>query len=99
METVVKNSRLTDQLILPLTTREGKIKKIDLIVQEKLRTYKKVFVLAGFGNYNLNDMPFLEWTASQQLPAGKPLAVVDYRPPRILQENFLLLPLTNELNQ
>ncbi len=93
METVVKNGRLTDQMILPLTTGKDKIKKIELIVQEKLRQYKKVYVLAGFGNYNVNDMPFLGWIAAQKLSAGKPLAVVDYHPPQISEENFVLLPL------
>ena len=98
METVVKNGRLTDQMILPLTTRNGKIEKIKQIVQEKLRQYKGVYVLAGVGNYNLNDMPFLEWVAAQQLPAGKPLAAIDYRPPRIPLDNVVLFPLREEIS-
>jgi phosphoserine phosphatase len=93
METVVKNGRLTDQMVLPLTTRAGKIDKIQLIVQEKLEQYRKIYVLAGFGNYNLNDMPFLNWTAAQKFNSGKPLAVIDYRPPSISRQNTLLLPL------
>ena len=99
METKVENGRLTSQMVLPLTTQKGKIKKIEEIVQKKMGQYKKVYVLAAFGNDNYNDMPFLEWTAAQQLPAGKPLAGVDYRPPRIQKENVVLLRLTEEISR
>ncbi len=99
METVVKNGRLTDQMVLPLTTAAGKVKKIEEIVRVKMGQYKRVYVLAGFGNYNLNDMPFLKWIASQQLPAGKPLSAVDYQPPRIDQKNMVLLRLSQDLTK
>jgi hypothetical protein len=97
METVVKNGKLTDQMVLPLTTAEGKIKKIEQIVQKKMAKYKKVYVLAGFGNYNVNDMPFLKWTAALQLPAGKPLAAIDYQPPRPEEKNMVLLRLDQDM--
>jgi len=97
METVSNNGILTDQMVLPLTTGQGKIEKIKEIVQEKLGRHKKVYVLAGFGNYNVNDMPFLEWIASQKFPAGKPLAAIDYQPPRISGKNMALFRLTREV--
>jgi phosphoserine phosphatase len=93
METTLVNGYLTSQMVLPLTTGKGKIEKIQVIVKEKLRKYKKVYVLAGFGNYNKNDMPFVEWTAAQNFPVGEPLGVVDYNIPDVQAKNVLLLPL------
>lgn len=93
MTTEVENGKLTDKIIFPLTTAEGKISKIKQIIQKKMGQYKKVYVLAGIGNYNLNDMPFLQWVVSQQLPAGEPLTVIDYHPPPVRQKNIVLLRL------
>ena len=97
METVVKNGFLTDQMVMPLTTREGKIQKIKEIVQQLTNKKKKVYVLAGFGNNNANDMPFLNWIANQKLLKGKPLAVIGYKAPELQQENFRSLPLKEVL--
>ena len=93
MESEVENGRLTDRMVLPLTTGDGKIQKIQQIVQKKAGEGKKVYVLAGIGNYNRNDMPFLEWTASQRLPAGSPLGVIDYHVPPVPSKNMVLMPL------
>lgn len=77
METVVKNGVLTDEMILPLTTRKGKIQKIKQIVQ-KLETEHntKVYILAGFGNDNKNDRDFLNWIKNQKLPSGTPFTMI-----------------------
>lgn len=90
METKVQKGIVTDQMVLPLTTGKGKIEKIEEIVRQK--GAGKTFVLAGVGNHNSNDMPFLEWIAGQE---GE-LAVIDYHVPQIDQPNFSLLPLESK---
>ena len=91
MQTVVKDGILTDEAIYPLTTQEGKIEKIQLIIKEKLRDFKKVYILSGFGNNSLNDNPFIFWIADQEFPDGKPLGVMAYSPPRTKQKNISLV--------
>lgn len=93
MQSEVKNGLLTDQMVLPLTTRQGKVEKIKQIVGQK-----KIYVLAGFGNNNENDMVFLKWIASQTLPAGKPLGVIGFKSLTTSLENFSTLPLIEQID-
>jgi phosphoserine phosphatase len=76
METTVIDGLLTDKLVLPLITRQGKIEKIKQIVAKlEGEQNTKAYILAGFGNNNANDGPFLQWIESQSLPAGKPFVL------------------------
>lgn len=96
METVAKQGILTDQMVLPLTTRQGKVEKIEQIIQDILKSkpkIKKVYVLAGFGNNNANDLVFLKWIANQQLPEAVPVSVVGFQAPS-LPQNFVTLLLS-----
>lgn len=101
IKTVVKDGIITDQLALPVTTRQGKVEKIQEIIKEILAEnslIKKVYVLAGFGNNNPNDIVFLKWIANQQFSTGKPLSVVGFQSP-FLPDNFVTLLLAEEVTK
>ncbi len=90
METEEKNGILGEKMVLPLTTRQGKVEKIGQIVQsikEKEGQIKQVYVVMGFGNNNSNDIVFLKWIADQNWPAGSPLSLFSFHPPS-LPKNF-----------
>jgi len=73
----IRDRRLTEELVYPVTWKEGKVAKIkELVAQfEREEPGRRVFVLAGFGDSYSTDGPFLKWIAGQSLPAGKPIAV------------------------
>jgi phosphoserine phosphatase len=77
IEVRVRDGRLTEELVLPVTWSFGKLDKMREIVAEQERGAggRSVFVLAGFGDSYRGDGPFLKQIATQELPAGKPLAV------------------------
>jgi phosphoserine phosphatase len=77
MQTEVKNGVLTDKMVLPLVTAKGKIQKIQQIVKKlEKEQRRKVYILAGFGNDNPNDIEFLKWIEGLQLPSGKPYTMI-----------------------
>ena len=78
VRTVVENDVITKRIIEPVTFAEGKTKTILQIASaiRKKRGAKHVFVLAGFGDSWRTDGHFLDYVASQKLPAGRPLAVI-----------------------
>jgi len=73
-----KDGKLTNRLIFPINYAQGKTESVQKIVNEVLAEgkYKNVFVLAGFGNSYHTDGEFLSYIAKQDLPAGKPIAVM-----------------------
>ncbi len=78
IEVAVQNGVLTKTPVLPTTTGKGKIQKIDLILKdiEAEKKWKKVYILMGIGNNNINDLPFLHHISCLQLPVGSPLVVI-----------------------
>lgn len=78
IEVAIENGKLTEKLVAPVTLAEGKTEKLRLIVEEAKRHHpgRHVFVLAGFGDSNTTDGPFLQYIAAQNLPAGKPVTVM-----------------------
>ena len=77
IEVAVREGRLTEQLVYPVTWSAGKRERLKQIVSEvaKRPGVRQVFVLAGFGDSYSTDGPFLRYIATQSLPAGKPLSV------------------------
>ena len=77
IEVRVRDGRLTEELVYPVTWNLGKWDKIQAIVAQMEREApgRKVFILAGFGDSYNTDGPFLKFIAQQSLPAGKPIAV------------------------
>jgi len=73
----LKNGRLTEELVYPLTWSIGKQQKILEVVAgiERQQPGMKVYVLAGFGDSYRTDGPFLEYIVRQTLPAGRPISV------------------------
>lgn len=73
----IRDGRLTEQLVYPVTWNLGKRDRLEKIVAETEQrpNHPKVFVLAGFGDSYNTDGPFLRSIATQTLPAGAPLAV------------------------
>lgn len=71
-----KDGVLTTQLDPPVTYADGKVEKLREVVAGYQKEGKRVFVLAAFGNSYHTDGPFLKFTASQKLPAGKPFSVM-----------------------
>jgi len=77
IELRVRDGRLTEELVYPVTWNLGKRAKVQEVVAalEREEPSKKVFVLAGFGDSYNTDGPFLQFIATQSLPTGKPIAV------------------------
>lgn len=73
----IRDGRVSEELVYPLTWNTGKRQKIQQVVEEiqRARPGVKVFVLAGFGDSYHTDGPFLEFIAKETLPAGKPISV------------------------
>ena len=73
----IRDGRLTEELIYPLTWNSGKRDKVLQVVAEAERAQpgRKVYVLAGFGDSYHTDGPFLKYIATQTLPAGRPISV------------------------
>ena len=77
IEVRIRDGRVTEELVYPVTWNLGKLEKLKAIVAGKERENggQKVFVLAGFGDSYATDGPFLKYIATQEMPAGKPIAV------------------------
>lgn len=77
IEVRVRDGRLTEELVYPVTWNIGKREKVKEVTAtiEREQPGKKVFVLAGFGDSYNTDGPFLQFIATQPLPAGKAIAV------------------------
>jgi phosphoserine phosphatase len=77
IEVRVRDGRLTEEIVYPVTWNKGKLEKIQALVtrMENESPNRKVYVLAGFGDSYGTDGPFLKYIATQSLPAGKPIAV------------------------
>lgn len=73
----IRDGRLTEELVYPITWNIGKRERLQEIVRELEHGpgNPKVFVLAGFGDSYNTDGPFLKFIATQSLPAGAPVAV------------------------
>ena len=73
----IRDGRLTEELVYPVTRSIGKRQKVQEVVAEAEREQpgRKVYVLAGFGDSYHTDGPFLKYIATQTLPAGKPISV------------------------
>jgi len=73
----IRDGRLTEELVYPVTWSNGKRQKVQEVVAEAEREQpgRKVYVLAGFGDSYHTDGPFLKYIATQTLPAGKPISV------------------------
>lgn len=73
----VREGRLTEEIVYPVTWNIGKLEKIRAVVaqMEREAAGRRVFILAGFGDSYTTDGPFLKFIATQSLPAGKPIAV------------------------
>lgn len=73
----IRDGRLTEELVYPLTWNIGKREKIQEIASAASReaSGRKVYVLAGFGDSYHTDGPFLEYIAKQKLPAGSGISV------------------------
>ena len=78
IELRIRNGRLTEELVYPVTWSDGKTEKLISIVEETARRHpnKQVIVLAAFGNSYGTDGSFMKYVATQTLPAGKPVAVM-----------------------
>jgi len=77
IEVRIRDGRLTEELVYPVTWNLGKREKVQALVAqiERDRPGQRVYVLAGFGDSYNTDGPFLKFIATQSLPAGKPIAV------------------------
>jgi len=76
IELRIRDGRLTEELVYPVTWNEGKRERLQQLTKAlELECGSRVFVLAGFGDSYHTDGPFLKFIATQSLPAGKPLAV------------------------
>ena len=73
----IRDGRLTEELVYPVTWNIGKLERLKQIVAdiEQGPGSPKVFVLAGFGDSYGTDGAFLRFIATQDLPAGQPIAV------------------------
>jgi phosphoserine phosphatase len=73
----IRDQRLTEEILYPVTWNIGKRQKVQEIVAETGRGQpgKGVYVLAGFGDSYNTDGPFLKYVATQNLPAGKAISV------------------------
>jgi phosphoserine phosphatase len=73
----IRDGRLTEELVYPITWNIGKRERLQEIVRELEHGpgNPKVFVLAGFGDSYNTDGPFLKFIATQSLPAEGPVSV------------------------
>lgn len=78
IEQQIKNGRLTEKLIYPVTWSYGKVEKLQTIVEKikEQNPHKQVIVLAAFGNSYGTDGPFMKYVVTQKLQKGKPTAVM-----------------------
>jgi phosphoserine phosphatase len=76
-EVRIRDGRLTEELVYPVTWNNGKRQKLQDVVGQtrRGRPGQNVYVLAGFGDSYNTDGPFLKFIASQQLPAGQAISV------------------------
>jgi phosphoserine phosphatase len=77
IELRIRDGRLTEELVYPVTWNIGKRQKILDVVAEfkRERPAQNVYVLAGFGDSYNTDGPFLKFIATQHLPAGQATSV------------------------
>jgi phosphoserine phosphatase len=76
VEVRARDGLLTEEILYPVTWNIGKRERLQLACAEvEKQTGRKVFVLAGFGDSYNTDGPFLNFIATQSLPAGKPISV------------------------
>jgi phosphoserine phosphatase len=77
IELRIRDGRLTEELVYPVTWNIGKRQKILDVVAEfkRERPAQNVYVLAGFGDSYNTDGPFLKFIATQHLPAGQAISV------------------------
>jgi hypothetical protein len=77
IEVRVRDGRLTEEIVYPVTWNVGKLEKIQAVVAQVERESpgRRAFILAGFGDSYTTDGPFLKFISKQSLPAGKPIAV------------------------
>lgn len=70
---VEREGKLTEELIYPVTWADGKVRRIEILVEEmkKQAPEREIFVIGAFGNSYSTDGPFLSWTANRPLPAGQ----------------------------
>ena len=73
----IRDGRLTEEILYPVTWNIGKRQKVQEIVAETGRGQpgRGVYVLAGFGDSYNTDGPFLKYIATQNLPAGQAIGV------------------------
>jgi phosphoserine phosphatase len=73
----IRDGRLTEELIYPVTWNIGKRQKVQEVVAEMKRAQpgRNVYVLAGFGDSYNTDGPFLQFIVSRPLPAGQAISV------------------------
>jgi len=73
----IRDGRLTEEILYPVTWNIGKRQKVQEIVAETGRGQpgRGVYVLAGFGDSYNTDGPFLKYIATQNLPAGQAISV------------------------
>lgn len=78
VDTQIENGKLSDRITGPVSAGAGKVERIQQVMQRLQTVYgnRPLFVLAGFGNSYRTDGHFLSWIAAQQMPAGKPVAVM-----------------------
>jgi len=77
IEVNIRDGRLTEELVYPVTWNIGKRREVQAVVteMEHAQPGHHVYVLAGFGDSYNTDGPFLQFIASQQLPAGSAISV------------------------
>jgi phosphoserine phosphatase len=77
IEVRVRDGRLTEALVYPVTWNAGKRERLQQITAQLEREApgRRVFVLAGFGDSYNTDGPFLQFIATNTLPAGEALSV------------------------
>ena len=76
IEVRVRDGRLTEEIVYPITWNTGKLERLkEIVAQIEEMRHTRVFVLAGFGDSYNTDGPFLKFIASQTLPSGKAIAV------------------------
>ena len=79
IRTEIRDGRLTERLVYPITWAEGKTERLQQILQEikTARPGAVPIVLGAFGNSYSTDGPFMAWVARQVLPGGgKPVVLM-----------------------
>ncbi|MDD8046871.1 MAG: haloacid dehalogenase-like hydrolase [Verrucomicrobiota bacterium] len=78
IELRITDGKLTEQIEYPITWADGKTERLQSIATA-LRGPQRdraVFILGAFGNSYGTDGPFMKHVAAQQLPVGKPIALM-----------------------